>query len=127
MARPVYGLGPNGLGDCWCVPETPYKDTLLLFKSVLTNLRTAIERFYNSTLGVAPVVANMSMKAFVSTPVFVRMRWIEENPGIRFNKWNPAHRDGIKFIYNLINKDWRTDPMFRAMRDIDAADNVQEE
>lgn len=98
-----------------CLPEVSPVIGLEVLYSVLENLKTAIQRFYNTSFGVAPVVANMTMRAAVSTPVFMRLRWIDENPGVKFDKTNLAHRDGLKFIYNLYNRDWTKDPLFKAI------------
>jgi hypothetical protein len=64
---------------------------------------------------MSEVVGNMKMTATVSTPVFIRFKWIESHPGVKFNKTNPAHVDDIKFLYNIYNKDWTKDPLFKAI------------
>lgn len=110
---PIYGMSKKKYSECECVPYVSPLIALTTLKSVLENIRLAIERFYNPFFGVAPIVANMSMKAYVSTPVFMRFLWIKENPNIKFDKTNPIHLDDLKFIYNLNNKDWRNDPLFQ--------------
>ncbi len=75
-----------------------------------------IANFYDPTTGVAPVTANMNMKAFVSTPVYVRLLWMELHPGEKFNKYDELHVEGInglKWIYNIMGRDWRQDPLFK--------------
>lgn len=74
-----------------------------------------IDKFYNPFFGVAEVIGVMTMKAKVSTPMFIRLRWIEEHPNTKFDKTNATHLDDIRFLYNIYNKDWRTDPMFIAL------------
>lgn len=112
MSRPIYGLSAKA-GEVCCVPEVPPEAALTKFLVILSSLRTAIERFYDTFFGVAPVVANMSMSARAPITVVVRVRWMNENPGVKFNSTNIAHIEAIKFIYNLAGKDWRTDPLFR--------------
>lgn len=116
-AKPIYGMGrKNGNGDgCYCIPETPPATTLTMLLSILTKLRSTIEKFYNPFQGVANVVGIMTMRAVVSTPVFMRLKWIEEHPGVKFDKTNPTHLDDIKFLYNITNQDWRKDPLFKAI------------
>lgn len=111
--RPIYGISKKQEADCSCIPEVSPIIGLRLLQTYLENLKVAIDRFYNSMFGIAPIVANMTMRATVATPVFMRLRWIDENPGIKFDKTNPAHRDGLKFIYNIHNRDWRLDPLFK--------------
>lgn len=112
MSRPIYGISTRPEVSCDCIADPPPTVALLKLLAIIQGFRTAVQRFYDQTYGVAPVVANMRMSAVVSTPVLVRLRWIELNPGVVFNKNNLAHLDGIKFIYNLINRDWHTDPLF---------------
>ena len=112
LHRPIYGIS-SGLGNgCHCVPDPPLSNALLKLRSVLEKLRTVIDRFYNPFFGVAQVVGVMSMSAKVSLPVLIRLKWIEEHPNTKFDKTNVAHLDDIRFLYNLANKDWKTDPMF---------------
>ncbi len=91
------------------------ENALQKLASILQKLRTVIERFYNPAAGVAPVVANMTMRAGVSTAVLMRLLWVDANPGVKYDKTNPTHLDGLKFIFNLNNRDWRKDPMFIAL------------
>jgi hypothetical protein len=115
MSRPIYGVSKRNNDPCNCVPETPPSVTLATFLGVLASLRTIIDRFYNAFSGVAQIVGTMTMSAKVPTPVFMRLYWIEEHKGIKFDKHNPTHLDDLKFIYNLYDKDWSDDPMFKAM------------
>jgi len=64
---------------------------------------------------VARIIGVMTMSAKVAPPVFMRLRWIEEHKGVKFDKQNEAHREDLKFLYNLYDKDWREDPMFKAL------------
>jgi hypothetical protein len=114
-SRPIYGLPKKKDTRCICVPEVSPLVGLIALKRVLDNLEIIIDRFYNTSFGIAPVVANMTMRGFVSTPVFMRLRWIDENPGVKFDKMNLVHRDGLKFIYNINNRDWRLDPLFKVL------------
>ena len=113
--RPIYGISKKLETECICLPEVSPIIGLQLLHAYLENLKTAIERFYNSAFGIAPVVANMTMRAVVATPVLMRIHWVKENPGVKFDKTNPIHKDGLKFIYNINNRDWRSDPLFKAL------------
>ena len=114
-SRPIYGISKKMEAECVCLPEVSPIIGLQLLNAYLENLKITIDRFYNSAFGIAPVVANMSMRAVVPTPVLMRINWVKENPGVKFDKTNLAHRDGLKFIYNLNNRDWRQDPLFKAL------------
>lgn len=115
MSRPIYGISKRDNDPCNCVPETPPSVTLTTFLGILTSLRRVIDKLYNSFSGVAQIVGTLSMSAKVPTPIFMRFKWIEDHPNTKFDKQNAEHRDDLKFIYNLYNKDWRDDPMFKAM------------
>ena len=115
MSRPIYGVSKRDNDSCNCVPETPPSVTLTSFLGILASLRRVIDKFYNPFMGVADILGQMSMSAMVAPTIFMRLRWIEEHPGIKFDKQNEAHRNDLKFLYNLYNKDWRDDPMFKAL------------
>jgi hypothetical protein len=112
MSKPIYGTPCKSSDVC---TESNISEALQLLRSIIRNMRTAIERFYNSAFGVAPVVANMRMTATLPTSIVMRLRWIDNNPDTKFDKTNPYHLDGLKFVYNINNRDWRTDPLFIAM------------
>ena len=114
-SRPIYGLSKKKDTGCICVPEVSPLVGLIALRRVLDNLEIIIDRFYNSSFGIAPVTANMTMRAVVSTPVFMRLQWLDENKGVKFDKTNSVHRDGLKFIYNINNRDWRLDPLFKKL------------
>jgi len=115
LHRPIYGISSALANGCHCVPDPPLSNALLKLRSVLEKLRSVIDKFYNPFFGMAEVIGNMSMSAKVSFPVFIRLKWIEEHPNTKFDKTNATHLDDIRFLYNLYNKDWRTDPMFIAL------------
>jgi hypothetical protein len=115
LHRPIYGIS-SALGNgCHCVPDPPLSNALLKLRSVLEKLRTVIDQFYNPFFGVAQVVGVMTMSAKVSLPVFIRLKWIEEHPNTKFDKTNATHLDDIRFLYNIANKDWHTDPIFNVL------------
>jgi hypothetical protein len=114
-SRPIYGISKKLDSSCICEPTVSPLVALSTLQGILADLRVALERFYNQTFGIAPLAADMSMRAVVSTPVFMRMLWIKENPGVKFDKTNLTHLNGLKFIYNLQNRDWRNDPLFKAI------------
>lgn len=111
MARPIYGISKKLLDSCNCIPETPPSVSLNLLKSILTSLRTAIDRFYNPFFGVAQVIGNMSMSASVPTVIYVRIIWVNTHSGTKFDKTNTIHLEDLKFIYNNIGMDWHQDPL----------------
>jgi len=115
LHRPIYGISNARTTGCHCVPDPPLANALLGLQSILVKLRTVIDKFFNPFFGVSQVVGTMTMKATVPTVVFMRLKWIETHPNTKFDKTNPTHLDDIKFLYNLDNKDWRTDPLFKAL------------
>lgn len=115
VSKPIYGMTRSTSDGCNCVPDPLPSVALTSFLKILSRLRTVINQFYNPFFGVAQVIGSMTMSAKVSTPVFIRFKWIESNPNTKFNKTNPTHLDDIKFLYNIYNKDWKEDPLFKAM------------
>ena len=115
MSRPIYGISKRDNDPCNCVPETPPSVTLTSFLGILSSLRRIIDRFYNPFMGVSQVIGRLTMTAQVAPPVFMRLKWIDEHPGIKFDKQNTDHHNDLKFIYNLYNQDWHDDPMFKAL------------
>ena len=116
--RPIYGISKKQEAACICIPEVSPIIGLQLLHTYLEHLKTTIDRFYNPSFGIAPIIATMRMSAVVATPVFMRLRWIDENPGVKFDKMNSSHRDGLKFIYNIYNRDWRKDPLFKTLGEV---------
>lgn len=112
MLRPIYGVGNTTTNGCICIPDPPFTVALIKLRTILGKLRSVIEKFYNPFFGISQVIGKMSMSARVSTVVFIRLKWIETNPDVKFDKTNPTHLDDIRFIYNILNKDWHTDPLF---------------
>jgi hypothetical protein len=115
MSRPIYGVRNRDNDSCNCVPETPPSVSLTSFLGILASLRRVINKFYNPFMGVSQVIGIMTMSAKVAPPIFMRLKWIEDHPGTKFDKQNVGHRDDLQFVYNLYNQDWRNDPMFKAM------------
>jgi hypothetical protein len=111
MSRPIYGIGTKRIDSCNCVPETPPSVSLTLVKSILSSLRTVIDKFYNPFFGVSQVIGNMAMSASVPTVIYVRVIWVNSNTGTKFDKTNSIHLEDLKFIYNNIGKDWHKDPL----------------
>ncbi len=75
-----------------------------------------IDKFYDPTTAVAPITADMHMRGQVDTAIFVRLRWVKSHPGEKFNKYDYHHVEGInglKWLYNIMGRDWTKDPMFK--------------
>ena len=115
MSRPIYGIAKRDNDPCNCVPETPPSVTLSTFLGILASLRNVIDKFYDPFMGVAQIIGRLTMSAKVAPPIFMRLRWIEDHPGVKFDKQNAAHRNDLKFLYNLYDQEWRDDPMFKAL------------
>jgi hypothetical protein len=115
MSRPIYGIANRDNDPCNCVPETPPSVTLSTFLGILASLRNVIDKFYNPFMGVADVVGRLTMSASVPTTIFMRLKWIEGHPGVKFDKQNEEHHKDLKFLYNVYNQKWCDDPMFKAL------------
>ena len=115
VSKPIYGMTRSTSDGCNCVPDPLPTVALTSLLTILSRLRTVIDQFYNPFFGMAQVIGAMRMSAKVSTPVFIRLKWIEAHPQVKFDKTNPSHVDDIKFLYNIYNKDWHTDPLFKAV------------
>jgi hypothetical protein len=116
MSRPIYGSRINGDSACNYVHEIPLTAGLSTLLAIVKRLKLVVDRLYNPMVAVSNVEGEMKMTAAVNTTVYVRLRWLNLHPGEKFNKYEYSHVDGIngiKWIYSLIGRDWRKDPLFK--------------
>lgn len=58
-------------------------------------------------------IGKIKAKSAVSPPMYVRLLWIDNNPGEVFDKNNPYHILQLTDMYLQINEDWTQDPLLK--------------
>ena len=115
MSRSIYGIRNDADNLCNCIPEVSPTVGLNTLLDIVKRLKSIIDRLYDPMIAVSNVEGSMSMTGSVTTPVFVRLRWVKLHSGEKFNKYSYKHVcgiDGLMWIYTTMGREWREDPMF---------------
>lgn len=78
---------------------------------IVSNMQIIAETFVMNT--VKMFIGKIQAKSAVSPPMYVRLLWIDNNPGEVFDKNNPYHILQLTDMYLQINEDWTQDPLLK--------------
>jgi hypothetical protein len=78
---------------------------------IVSNMQIIAETFIMNTMKM--FIGKIKAKSAVSPPMYVRLLWIDNNPGEVFDKNNPYHILQLTDMYLQINEDWTQDPLLK--------------
>ncbi len=78
---------------------------------IVADMQIIAETFIMNT--VKMFIGKIKAKSAVSPPMYVRLLWIDNNPGEVFDKNNPYHILQLTDMYLQINEDWTQDPLLK--------------
>ena len=123
----IYGERPTNAG---CViPLDRIKAKVLggiglSFTQIIDKIAFMSDTFY--MIKEMNFVGKMSGSSAVSPALYVRLLWIEENPGQTFDKTNNGHVLQLIDLYLTIGQDFREDPMIKNCMTIPNFLNLEE-
>jgi hypothetical protein len=97
-----------------CIPRYPdILDSFLSLNELIYTIEQTIPVHFSVDGAITEFVAQMSGRAFVSAPMYVRLVWRQEHPRERFDMNDRIHRLQIKDIYVRLGYDYKLDRMFQ--------------
>ena len=78
---------------------------------IVASMQIIAETFIMNTMKM--FIGKIKAKSAVSPPMYVRLLWIDNNPGEVFDKNNPYHILQLTDMYLQINEDWTQDPLLK--------------
>ena len=112
--RPIYGMPkrkPEREPFCAVCPDI--SDAFVALESFILKVQESINEFFPSTTAVSRMIADMSARASVPPPIFIRLAWLERYDGQPFDVDNPLDRLTIKRLYLEYGLDHTRDPLFK--------------
>lgn len=108
--RSIYGS--QSKHTCVCEPGIPPTIGLTLFSSLLNNIKETINKFFPRANINAPFTADMYVGGALPARIVIRLLWIQQNPGIQFDRTDQTHLYQVKDLYLSKHLDWRNDILF---------------
>jgi hypothetical protein len=113
--RPIYGISKrkaDGPGTpCSVCPDI--SAAFVALESFIYKVQETIGEFFPASLVVSRMIAEMSARASVPPPIFVRLAWLDRHNGEPFDVDNVLNRLQIKTIYLEYGLDHTRDPLFK--------------
>ncbi len=109
----MYGGSPSGRSRAKVSIQPP--DVLEYVSSSIFNVIDSFDSMISILLTVtqfgAPFVGTLTGTSAIAPALAVRLIWIQQNEGVKFDTTNRLHVNQLKDIYLSIAIDWRTDPI----------------
>ena len=106
--KPIYGC--KNIASCDSDP--PPIALLTVLRNIIDKFTYAIDKFFPDAKTNAPFTADMDATINVPPIIMVRLMWIKEHKGVKFDVHNTVHLNQIKDMYLRIGRDWEQDPLF---------------
>jgi hypothetical protein len=110
----VYGTKPNSSGCAISADRITNKVKAAVGASyipIIEKIAFIADTFF--MLKEMSFIGKMSGTSAISPAYYVRLLWIEENPGTVFDKTNNAHILQLIDLYLQLGLDWKEDPLIK--------------
>ncbi len=105
VSRPIYGKRCTTAEEAPCVSDSIYMETL---STLIRAIAAVVDKCYPNFVGYATIVGDMSADCALPAPLFTRLIWLKEHPGVKYTNSDYQQYEVID-IYLKNGLDWRSD------------------